>query len=311
LWKFLQWNTPLSSEVMNALLSLDPPTAEWVINKINSSTFVSGDPSIRIKQSKSPLEVLTEEYTYVKSKKWNLLNRGLRELNNNYEINEMISLLEMDNTLESKIHLLPLTIENDPSKFTNTIDNLRSVANDLFALDSKDEKGIHISVLCDYYEMLATMKTRNGDVFNLEESEANILADYAISEYSISGKAKGLMNLLRTPYKHHIMEPLKFINESKKMIEVITDELIENENDFIVYPNPNNGNFILQGQLPDGLNEGIVKFTDLSGRLVKTILINGNQIRKVIHLENANGIYLYEVSSVNKIVSRGKIIVQN
>lgn len=107
------------------------------------------------------------------------------------------------------------------------------------------------------------------------------------------------------------MEPLKTFGASdKKSLEV--EETISSEESLIkVYPNPSNGNFIVQGFLPENIETGIMNFRDLSGRIVKSVSLSGNNIRKVIFLENANGVYLYEVVCKTKIVARGKVIIQN
>ncbi|MCB0478592.1 MAG: T9SS type A sorting domain-containing protein [Crocinitomicaceae bacterium] len=67
---------------------------------------------------------------------------------------------------------------------------------------------------------------------------------------------------------------------------------------------------MIEGELSSNLNEGRIVITDISGRIVKEIQISGNRFRDIITIDNAKGIYLYNIIVDNASVHRGKIVIQ-
>ena len=87
-------------------------------------------------------------------------------------------------------------------------------------------------------------------------------------------------------------------NNSNKMIE----EKVS------LYPNPNNGEFILK---IDNNQKGkfTLEITDISGRVLneKNTLVNGVNVIEVKDL--ASGLYLWQAYSANKLIGNGKIVI--
>ncbi|MEZ4937140.1 MAG: T9SS type A sorting domain-containing protein [Crocinitomicaceae bacterium] len=312
LWKFLQWNTPVSSTIMNAILSLDPPTADWVINKLNTHDFIAEDPNTRHKLNKNALQILNEELLRIKSKKWYYMNKEIRSELDLFDFSAIKDLLQNDLSLEAQVKILPLLLQIDSPDLQIELAAVQSLAQDLLTKDPKDERGIALYNIYNYYSMLSVAQQNTGGILNLDEGQISQLVEYAENKRSLHGKAKALLNFYETSYDYHEMEPMISIFGSEKKSMVIEEEVEDDhENTLVLYPNPNKGNFVLSGKLGHIDDELELRILDLTGRIVTLKRLNGGEIQEFISLKDANGTYLYELRNVNEILQRGKFVVQN
>ena len=80
-------------------------------------------------------------------------------------------------------------------------------------------------------------------------------------------------------------------------------------NDFTVLPNPNNGNFTINGSLL-GVNEVDITVTDIQGRTIYRSTERTSALNKELHLEGvSSGMYILRVSSTNGTVT-DKVLVR-
>ncbi len=78
---------------------------------------------------------------------------------------------------------------------------------------------------------------------------------------------------------------------------------------FNLYPNPNNGNMILEYNLPTN-GKAIFSLTDITGKVLMNIPIENNSSRSNINLESfESGIYMYSVKVNNETVKTDKLIL--
>lgn len=75
-----------------------------------------------------------------------------------------------------------------------------------------------------------------------------------------------------------------------------------------VYPNPNDGNFTILYQLPVDMTDATVTITDLLGKQVMQINIEGTQGRFAVQAL-PKGVYLYALVYQGRLVKPGKIVV--
>ncbi len=76
-----------------------------------------------------------------------------------------------------------------------------------------------------------------------------------------------------------------------------------------LYPNPNNGNMLLDYTLNEG-EVGIIKIYDLTGKLICSYRLNANNSQ--LQINNAdlnNGIYIYHITVNNTIVKSDKLVI--
>lgn len=85
------------------------------------------------------------------------------------------------------------------------------------------------------------------------------------------------------------------------------DEFQQPDN-IILYPNPNNGNFTIQISNFKFQNMGLEIYNVL-GEKIYSSNINSNE-HKIDLTKQHNGIYFHQITSQNKIVAKGKIIIQ-
>jgi hypothetical protein len=84
---------------------------------------------------------------------------------------------------------------------------------------------------------------------------------------------------------------------------------IKNYNSFILYPNPNNGNMILEYVL---LNEdaGILEITDITGKILNRYELKaGSDKLRINDAQLENGLYLYRILVNNKVMKSDKLLI--
>lgn len=164
---------------------------------------------------------------------------------------------------------------------------------------------------CDYHEFIAPIIARTGGYYSMSPDEIDQVRALAETNTMISSSCYAILDFLSEESGYHLIEPLQFDNGAgkKSTAQIVTEQ--EAQEDVIsVYPNPNNGNFIMKGNLPSNQSEGQIVITDVSGRMVKQYQISGNKFRSIISLDNARGIYIYNIIVNNASEYRGKIVVQ-
>ncbi len=81
------------------------------------------------------------------------------------------------------------------------------------------------------------------------------------------------------------------------------------ENNFKLFPNPNNGNMVLQYQL-DGTETGLITIYDITGRMVKQEKLNAENKTLLIHANELNaGTYYYEIKVGDKKLKLDKLVI--
>lgn len=94
-------------------------------------------------------------------------------------------------------------------------------------------------------------------------------------------------------------------------------EIKTNDNDFQIYPNPNDGNMMLDFSL-DATDKGDITIYDIAGKLIYKYELNASATQIIIsHPSTAlragsgfnNGIYFYRIKVNNKIVKNDKIVI--
>ncbi len=87
------------------------------------------------------------------------------------------------------------------------------------------------------------------------------------------------------------------------------DELTVDKMHFKLYPNPNNGNMVLEYKI--GENEtGLITIYDITGRMVKQEKLNAENKTLLIHANELNaGTYYYEIKVGDKKVKLDKLVI--
>ncbi len=81
----------------------------------------------------------------------------------------------------------------------------------------------------------------------------------------------------------------------------------ETNSKFLLYPNPNNGNMVLNYELS---NNGKLELTDITGKIICEYNLNADASTININCEGlSNGLYLYKVIANDEILKAGKIAI--
>jgi len=94
---------------------------------------------------------------------------------------------------------------------------------------------------------------------------------------------------------------------SNTLVIIISDESVKQVSmssiDIQLVPNPNKGNFYVQGTLPADMNEVTLEVTDIVGRIVyrEVVPVQNGMLRSQVALDNQspNGVYLMHISGSN------------
>jgi len=77
---------------------------------------------------------------------------------------------------------------------------------------------------------------------------------------------------------------------------------------FNIYPNPSNGNFTIDYQLEQG---GQMEVYDITGKMVKQIMLNSTNQREELKLDTEKGVYLYVLKTNQEVIKTGKLVIIN
>ena len=94
-----------------------------------------------------------------------------------------------------------------------------------------------------------------------------------------------------------------------RCITTFTDNIKASYDNVDIFPNPSNASFFLKIQQDLELQNTLIKIYDIYGKELNAISISN--YKTIIHGENLqSGIYFYNVFNKNKIISKGKLIIQ-
>ncbi len=77
---------------------------------------------------------------------------------------------------------------------------------------------------------------------------------------------------------------------------------------FNIYPNPSKGNFTIDYQLEQG---GKMEVYDITGKMVKQIMLNSTNQREELKLDTEKGVYLYVLKTNQEVIKTGKLVIIN
>jgi hypothetical protein len=97
---------------------------------------------------------------------------------------------------------------------------------------------------------------------------------------------------------------------SARLMQDEEDPIAAQAQHILLYPNPNDGNMVLQYTLPEG-QQGQFIIYDLMGNIVDTeTLAPGTQTQSILMSGLAAGIYFYQVTFDNQIIKSDKIVIR-
>lgn len=117
-------------------------------------------------------------------------------------------------------------------------------------------------------------------------------------------------NAILSPALGNVNRNIAFLHTDDCHLDPDQQRKLENNvENFVLYPNPNNGNFTIKYNI---VNNGLLEIYDMNGRLMNTISLSKDKSEITTdNLNFNNGVYLYKISEKGKIYHQGKFIVAN
>jgi len=111
-------------------------------------------------------------------------------------------------------------------------------------------------------------------------------------------------NVVLAQYSNATLNGSRFI-----YLEPLNPSCFSSENNYNIYPNPNNGTMTLDYIIPESEN-GEFAVYDLSGKkIISHQLQGGNNTTTISTTELLNGVYFYQITSGNKLISKNKLVI--
>jgi len=98
-------------------------------------------------------------------------------------------------------------------------------------------------------------------------------------------------------------------NSERSMQTMNSNSVAEVNNPFKLYPNPNNGNMVLE-YIINATDKAEINISDISGKLINSYLLNSDENKVTINEEHLkNGVYFYQVIINGKVKQSDKLII--
>jgi hypothetical protein len=171
------------------------------------------------------------------------------------------------------------------SLFDNDTSNIEYLA--YYIMDSISSAGI-------YYDKYQVSVVREDGTILLNEVNASIL--YSFFDFSgVYSSEIGTKLILNYQYGNGINYQTKVFSLPGKLPNAVKDEKGDTKGNFTIYPNPNNGSFIIDLHSTEGDAITVDLYTDY-GKFIDTYISKGTPIR-VNNLGLSDGLYLLNTHS--------------
>jgi hypothetical protein len=162
----------------------------------------------------------------------------------------------------------------------------------------------------DMLNLQISLAQQGKTIFDLDSTEINNLVFMAENSSGTAGsQAKGI---LEYAYGYHYCNCISADTSGYKSSKVINPDAFEKllDIEITVKPNPAKDWAVFNYSLPDSGAEGVIKISDVSGKLITALPINGKQGQKIWDTrEIKSGVYFYTLH-VSGFKKSGKIVVR-
>jgi subtilisin family serine protease len=171
--------------------------------------------------------------------------------------------------------------------------------------DELTEHGYYLDML----NLQISLAQQGKTIFDLDSTEINNLVFMAENSSGTAGsQAKGI---LEYAYGYHYCNCISADTSGYKSSKVINPDAFEKllDIEITVKPNPAKDWAVFNYSLPDSGAEGVIKISDVSGKLITALPINGKQGQKIWDTrEIKSAVYFYTLH-VSGFKKSGKIVV--
>ena len=214
--------------------------------------------------------------------------------------NEYETFLRADSTLISKKLLVELLIAKD------SLSEAEGLL-DMVALLSTREDSLETYWFTEYMDLMIEL----GDSIQYMDSAQHAQME-AIAESGahVAPKAHAVLYMVDTTEYEYPIEKIDISSSSKRGFEKEETQESGAQGDlmFKIYPNPNDGKWMLEYELE--VEKGEFKLFDLTGKYIETIELYKEVHKVEIEKQDlSSGIYLFKINSNNRTIYNGKIVI--
>ena len=200
----------------------------------------------------------------------------------------------------------------------SAIDKLTEVQNAIANYDTTNAVIINTSVATkntvEYKhqranELVLKYMQNHAYVYNSTEmSELFSMASECIAKGYYVVQCRSLVNIVQNTVVNFADNCEEEANASRKM-KPISEESIISKTNFYLYPNPNNGDMILDYDLGAD-NNGTVELMDITGKLITSYKMSTNKgILELNERNLMNGVYFYRILVKDKVIKTDKLVI--
>ena len=288
-----------SDEVLDALDYRWDPMPDYMMDEV-----MAGEDTIG---SKEIMEGQIRGYNNLRELAFNeLVGIYLKDTINSWAEDSLIALLQNETSLRSKYMIAFHWLEKDDTAQTNSVLNTILTT---FTLSPSQQQTYQ-----DYLNYSGILVGLQHDTVNNHYPDSTQLAGL----YFLADTCNNLPSLYSRNLLIHLglisyNEPVYFpmaLNSSVSEIIPFKEINLHKQSFISLFPNPAGNYFILEYHIEQVYDKAILMIHDINGKLIKTILIKGEQDQIVIPIgEINNGVYVVSLYINSEIIDSEKITV--
>jgi hypothetical protein len=260
--------------------------------------------------SSSPRLDLESENRYLNFEKLIALNDIVRIKLDSNEIDSAIYYLQTDGSIESTCLLVPVSIKRDTSITRQALATIHAEGFDPDVIARDTGRAEDMQNVCAFGNFILKIATRSGGYYSMTPNEKLTLEDFANQELSVSTYARSILRWLEDEVQFDDAYPYDIDRKMKPETNISTSAS-SNQTDVLIYPNPSEGVFIIEGVTTLTFANGAIEVTDILGRKIQTVPVTVQRFNVVLDLSNEpSGIYFVRLLLDSKVAARSKLVKQ-
>jgi hypothetical protein len=290
-------NSTLSETVWNTVVNMGYPNG--IFNELLAS-----------QTGNSPRIELEKENRFLTLQKLSALNGLVRIKLDSNEIDSAIWYLDKDGSIEASCKLIPVAIRRDTSITRNHLNRIHAEGFDPDVMATDSSRANELQATCAYGNLILKILSRPGAFYSILPSERLVIEEFASNNEAISINALAILRWLDEQVVFDDALPYEFSRSQIASTQIATTDA-PSATDMVVYPNPNNGHFTIQGVTTIPYQNGVVLITDVTGRIIRKIQVSSPGFSIEADLNSCErGVYLCVLKLDNIITNTCRIIIQ-
>ncbi|MEI6488537.1 MAG: T9SS type A sorting domain-containing protein [Bacteroidota bacterium] len=289
-------------------------------NRINSDnsliTYAKQQIEILKGYNNSSLKPLIEEYqrqiAWYISENQLMQNKMKREFIKNNMSTDLLTLILSTNTTEAKkalaeyylqikdydnAKLALLALDSIASLENSGKDSLKTINDEFENFNFKK----YMNVIIDLYKS-------GRKISELTGAELNLLYEVVNAKVKISAAAETLITLYNN---EKFVHPIKKDTEKRMIVNRHNNKPLPVPTGLLIYPNPTQGNFTLEFNIDESVENPSISVFDMMGKIAKTmpIIIRGPNKLTLNCDDFSNGVYTCKLMDNTKVLYTNKLII--